>query len=114
MKRVKSGCILQTLVFMQKEELGFSISKKMFQKYTISSKNGNKFFVGTLKNESIDEFLGFDMSDASDMVMNIEISNTGKVKNISLEYIAGNGNKVVVFTKIGYTQVIKFNLPVVE
>ncbi|MBE6634846.1 MAG: hypothetical protein E7617_01410 [Ruminococcaceae bacterium] len=24
MKRVKSGCILQTLVFMQKEELGFS------------------------------------------------------------------------------------------
>ena len=39
MKRVKSGCILQTLVFMQKEDCGYSIDSQRiynneeFEKY---------------------------------------------------------------------------------
>lgn len=96
-----------------KEELGFNLNKSWFKNYKIKEEKGNKYFVGNIKNESLVDFLGFEVSDARDMIMNIEISSSNKVKNISLTYITGNLNKVIVSLKIEYSQVITFNLPVV-
>lgn len=96
------------------ENIGVSISEEIFKSYSIKEEGGNKFLEGTLKDNSLDDFFGFDIEDVSDVKLSIEISNTDKVKNISIQYNAENGNRVVVSIKVGYTQVIKFSLPTVE
>lgn len=96
------------------ENIGISIKEDMFETYNIKEEGGNKFLEGIIKNSALAGFLGFDINSDSNMRLTIEISNTDKVKNISLEYVAPNGNKVVASIKVGYTQVIKFSLPAVE
>lgn len=94
--------------------LGYSISKKMFSKYVIEEKNNIRYFNGDLKDEELSSFLGFELSGVSEVKLNIEVSGTNKLKFVSLEYKEENGNKVVVSISVGYTQIIKFDLPIVE
>jgi len=96
------------------EGLGISISRGLFEKYKITVKKGNKFFAGEIKQEALKEFLGFEIEDASNVILNIEINSSNKVKNISLEYKTSNNNNVTISIKVGYSQVIKFKLPTVE
>ena len=94
--------------------LGYSISKKMFAKYSIEEKNNVKYFSGDLKNEELSSFLGFDLQGVSEAKLKIEVSSTNKLKVVSLEYKEENGNIVLVSISVGYTQVIKFDLPIVK
>ena len=94
--------------------LGYSISEKMFTRYSIEEKNNIKYFNGDLKDEELSSFLGFDLSGVSEVKLKIEVSRTNKLKVVSLEYKEENGNKVVISISVGYTQVIKFDLPIIE
>jgi hypothetical protein len=94
--------------------IGFKIKESFFKKYKIKEENGNNLFSGELKSGVLTEFFGFEIKDVSNVILNIEISDTDKVKNVSLEYLENNGNRVVVAIKVGYTQVIDFKLPIVE
>ncbi len=68
----------------------------------------------SVKDKELSSFFGFDLSGVSEVKLNIEVSGTNKLKTVSLEYKEENGNKVVVSISVGYTQVIKFDLPIIE
>lgn len=95
------------------ESIGFDLKKSLFSTYKITTKTKN-VFVGELKENSINEFLGFSLENVSNMTLSIEINNKDKVEKVSLEYIESNGNKVVVSIKVGYEYLSRFELPTVE
>lgn len=93
------------------ESIGFSIKKDMFEKYSIKEENGNKILSGDLKKEKISEFLGFELNDVDCLKLTLNISSEDKVKNVSLEYVDGNYNKVIISLEISYSQMANFELP---
>ena len=95
------------------ETVGFNLKKNMFSTYEISKKDKN-VFTGELKADSINEFLGFEITNVSNMALNIEISKKDKVEKVALEYLESNGNKVVVSITVGYQYLSRFELPTVE
>lgn len=93
--------------------IGLSINRDVFSSYKIIEEKGNKILNGKLKRGSIDAFFGFNLNNLDDVNISIVISSKDKLKNISIDYISSEGNNVNVCIDIGYSQIIKFELPVV-
>ena len=95
------------------EAIGFDLKKSLFSDYEISTKNKN-VFVGELKENSIKEFLGFSLTNVSNVTLSIEINKKDKVEKVSLEYVESNGNKAAISIKVGYQYLSRFELPTVK
>ena len=94
--------------------LGLTISKDIFKSYKISEEKGNKILKGNLKNDSLNNFFGFDLNNSKDVTFSIVISSKDKIKSISIEYMSNEGNNVSVSIEFSYSQIIKFELPTVS
>lgn len=97
----------------ENSELGveLSISEDFFESYNIKEENNDRFLTGVLKKDKINEFLGVDISSSNNVVFSVIISNKDRVKEIKLEYLTVNNNKVSIVMSIDYSQNIIFSLP---
>lgn len=94
--------------------IGFLIEEDMMSAYQIKEEKGNKLLIGSLKEDKISSFFGFDIVGATDVTLNVEVDNSDRVTCLSISYTSKNDNKIKVSIDVGYDYVIQFNLPVVQ
>lgn len=75
MKRVKSGCILQTLVFMQKEEYG--LSKELQRKY--NNEEFEKYKDGLDKNKTRYQILSVEEQEDASIIVRVRKQINDKI-----------------------------------
>lgn len=91
--------------------LGIAIEKNMFSSYKTKNVSGRKTFKGEIKNESISEFLGFEIDEVSDMVLSISVNKNGYVTSVCLDYLTNTGNEVKISLTPNYSYEFDLTLP---